>query len=180
MRISNLLTISTILIFVSDIFDQSKALLISIKRQNKSLQQQQNQIIRSKISFQIFSLLEDRLIEKNIVKKSVTRKPLSDLGFMHVDNNNKEIERGHIYVQEIPSLSTIKSKLKNDDGRQQQQPLEKYCLLSGGYPNSNVKESVYVNLLAHLSHRLEVETAREERRRLKREVLEDLKTFGLL
>jgi hypothetical protein len=81
-----------------------------------------------------------------------------------------------VFVQEIPSLSNIKSKLRNDENKQS----EKYCLLSGGYPNSNVKESVYVNLLLYLNNRLEVEVMRDERRRLKKEVLEDLKTFGLL
>ena len=151
------------------IVDISESYSIKISRNNNPLRHG-NRYQR------IYSVLED--LRNDVSSKKSSKKSLNNNNNNNINNrkDRETVETGHVYVQEIPSLSNIKSKLRNDENKQS----EKYCLLSGGYPNSNVKESVYVNLLLYLNNRLEVEVMRDERRRLKKEVLEDLKTFGLL
>lgn len=64
-----------------------------------------------------------------------------------VDN----VEESPINIREVPSLSNIQKLAKQTEKTVDS---VSYCLYSGGYPNESIKESVYLNLWACLTHEL--------------------------
>jgi len=62
-----------------------------------------------------------------------------------------KLESSPINIRSVPSLTEIEELAKSSTNNEKS---ASYCQLSGGYPDPSVKESVYLNIWACLTHEM--------------------------